>query len=161
MPARKPINPAPDEGAAVRNLHGVRRVKMRANIQQSICMRLKAASVGIKITNKILHLSIRRDEKHPTIAEFEKVGTLGGPRPGIGNLIENAAIFPLQQIGPLRLVNIHYSLAAFRLVQVPAQHHERPILVLENEWITPVIDFSSFVESFCQNGIGGNLTPRN
>ena len=79
--------------------------------------------------------------EHPAIAEPEEVGTFGGARAGIRNLKENAAVFPLRQLGVFGFVNIHHSLSAFGLVQIAAHDHEGSMLVVKNKWVPPVINF--------------------
>src|SRR5258706_4319509 len=97
MTAGKSGYPAPNQAAAIGNLHRARRIKIRPAIQQPAGTRLEAARLCVKITEEILHLSVRRHKQHPLIAKLEKDLALCRARGGIRKCEHNAAIFSLRQ----------------------------------------------------------------
>src|SRR4029453_16275932 len=105
-----------EEAASVREQHRVWRVEVRAVIEQTACARLEPAALRIEIPDKTLHLAIRRDEQHPLIAQFEKVGAFGGSNLAVRMLKEHAAIGPFEQSRVFGFVNVQDGLAAFGLI---------------------------------------------
>src|SRR5262245_57113087 len=66
--AGKTSYPTPNNTASVLKQHRIGRVKVWSIVRQTPRARGEPARLHIKIANEILHLSVRRDEKHPLVA---------------------------------------------------------------------------------------------